>query len=422
MLQIQKESIARSASLQKEWVMSEASRCLNCYDAPCRKACPASINIPQYIISIKSGNLPRAATIVRHDNPMAVVCGVICPAEVFCQAKCTRGKIDEPIRIRELHSYATQFEDGFPLIIPHEKRKVAVVGAGPSGLACAAKLTLKGIQTTIFDQSPYPGGVPRHSIPRFRLDDEDIDIDIDYVKNIGVAIASNSRINDPSILLKEYDAVFMGVGLSSHKKLGIPCEELLQVLEAVQFLEMARSGKQQMMGKRNVVVIGGGNVSLDVAATAAHLKAKEVHLLYRRGMLELRAWESEYKLARKMGVIIDYLTLPIEFISISGKLAAVKCLRTKLLNDRDADGRRKSVQLPNSEFLIPADMAIVAIGMTSDYKPEFKTFGDLTTSIDGVFAGGEWLRGSGTVVEAVRDGKAAADLIISYLKGKKSWF
>jgi NADPH-dependent glutamate synthase beta subunit-like oxidoreductase len=420
MRQNQKESISKLAGHQKDWVMSEAIRCLYCYDAPCRKACPASINIPQYIMSIKSGNLPRAATIVRHDNPMAAVCGVICPAEVFCHAKCTRGKIDVPIRIRELHSYATQFEDGFPLIISHEKKKVAIIGAGPSGLACAAKLTLKGIQTVIFDQSQCPGGVPRQSIPRFRLDDEDIDIDIDYVKNIGAAIVSNSRINDPSTLLKEYDAVFMGVGLSNQKKLGIPCEDLPQVFKGVQFLEMARSGKQQTLSKKHVVVIGGGNVSLDVAATAAHLKAKEIHLLYRRGMLELRAWESEYTLTQKMGVIIDYLTVPIEFMSISGRLAAVKCLRTQLLNERDPDGRRKSVQLPDTEFLIPADLAVVAVGMTSDYRPEIKTIGDLTTSVDGIFAGGEWLRGSGTVVEAVRDGKAAADLIISYLKGKKS--
>ena len=419
MREIERKLMTTNPAFRKDLIVNEASRCLNCFDAPCRKACPASINIPQYIISIRSGNLTRAATIVRHDNPVAAVCGVICPEEVFCQAKCTRGKIDSPINIRELHSYATHFEDGFPLIIAHEKQNVAIIGAGPAGLACAARLTLKGIHAVIFDQAVNPGGIPRTSIPGFRLDDEEIDTDIDYAKNIGVTIVSNSRVDDPAKLLSDYDAVFIAVGLSVQKKLGIPCEDLPQVLAAPQFLEMARLGKQESFENKNVVVIGGGNVSLDVAATAAHLGAKEVHLLYRRGPDELRAWQSEFKLAQQMGVAIDYLTMPVEFISQNAKLTHVKCVRTCLTDECDPDGRRIPMPSPDSEFLISADFAIIAIGLKSDYRQDIKTSEDLTTSIDGIFAGGEWLRGPGTVAEAVRDGKAAADLIIGYLKRKK---
>ncbi len=401
-----------------DWVVDEARRCLSCFDPPCQKACPASIPIPEFIRSLNSGNYKRAAKLVRDANSMAAVCGAVCPQEVFCQSVCTRGNIDQPLKIRELHGFATRNESAKLKDVKLRNIKVAIIGAGPAGLTCAAKLSESNYNVTIFEKSPKAGGIPGSSIPNFRLSDETINRDIDYVKNAGIAFELNHFIDDPQSLLNDYQAVFIATGLQVSKRLEIRGEELPQVLDSLTFLERARSGSMENLTGMSVVVVGGGNVSLDVAATAASLGAVDVHLLYRRGPHEMKVWRSELEEVRNRGVLINYLTAPLQIIGDSTGLEAVKCTRMNLIDNLDSSGRRMVMPIPGSDFMMPADIVISAIGLSSDFMKDITINPDYSTSVPGLFAGGDWARGEGTIVEAVRDGKAAASAIVSYLEGK----
>ncbi|MCP4583622.1 MAG: FAD-dependent oxidoreductase [candidate division Zixibacteria bacterium] len=397
----------------------EAERCLSCYDPPCRKSCPASIPIPDFIRSIRSGNIQYAAKLIREANPLAAVCGTVCPEEIFCQNRCTRKSIDEPIKIRELHSYATQFEVEYSMIEYPVESRIAIIGSGPAGLTCAIKLAEKGLGAVIFEQSDQPGGVPASSIPQFRLSDDVINSDLDYAKGLGVEFKLSAKIDNPQVLLNDYNAVFIATGLPQGRTVNIPGENLPEVMTALSFLEEARLGKCEFLKSKKVIIIGGGNVSLDVAAAAANEGASEVHLVYRRGPIEMKVWKSELEEAQNRGVIIDFLTSPVEYKAESGKLSSVTCIRTQLTEKLDSSGRRIPETIPGTEFSIPADLAITAIGLTSDYMKEIKVNSDLSTSVAGIFAGGDWARGEGTIVESVRDGKLAADSITTYVKDKQ---
>ncbi|OGC92348.1 MAG: hypothetical protein A2W25_11000 [candidate division Zixibacteria bacterium RBG_16_53_22] len=398
------------------WVASEAARCLSCYDPPCQRACPASIPIPEFIRSVRTGNLRYAADLIREANPLAAVCGTVCPEEIFCQTKCTRAQIDSPLKIRELHSLATLFERHSANIEHEEERqRVAVIGAGPAGLSCAVKLKTAGVNSVIFESREIAGGVPRNSIPKFRLPDSAVDVDLNYVANIGIDIITDTVIKNPADLLYEFDAVYVATGLPRCRKLGIPGEDTSGVVPSLFFLDEARAGRIASLDGRKVVVIGGGNVSLDVASAAAHLGAAEVRLLYRRGPLEMKVWRSELDAASARGVAIDYLTAPKALVSDGDCLTGVKCVKTELCDETDSSGRRIPREVPDSEFVVAADIAIVAIGMTSGYLRDVTINPDLSTSIPGIFVGGDLARGEGTIVEAVADGKKAAHKILEYV-------
>jgi glutamate synthase (NADPH/NADH) small chain len=419
MKEIKYGPINLSNKSKDDWVLPEANRCLGCFDPPCQKACPASIPIPSFIRAIKSGNAKYAAALVREANPMIATCGAVCPEEVFCQTQCTRAQIDKPIKIRELHSYATCFEHDTVSAIISQTGKAAIIGSGPAGISCAVKLARAGFLVTIYEQSDHPGGVPNSSIPKFRIENETIEIDIEYARKQGVKVLLGSAVDNPSALLKQFDAVFMATGLPDNRNLNIPGENLPQVMAALSFLEKARSGlAEPLIGKR-VVVIGGGNVSLDVAASAAALEAAEVRLLYRRSPKEIKVWKSELGEAQHRGVMIDYLTSPIEFVAEGQKLRGVKCIRMRLSDELDSGGRRIPQAIAGSEFTIPADLVITAVGLDSSYQKNTRIEAGFSTSIGGVFAGGDWARGEGTIVEAVRDGKLAAQAIIDYVKAKR---
>jgi NADPH-dependent glutamate synthase beta subunit-like oxidoreductase len=402
-----------------DWISNETIRCLGCYEPPCRQYCPADIPIPEFIRSIRSGNVGFAAKLIREANPMASICGAVCPEEVFCQSHCTRARIDSPINIRELHRYATSYETEIDAKNDKFKSKVAIIGSGPAGLSCAIKLAENGIETIIFEQNSRIGGVPSSSIPGFRLNDEEIDRDIGYARSIGVEFELNISIAEPRELLENFDAVFMATGLAESKRTKIPGGDLAQVMHPLPFLSNLRSGKVADLQGKRIVVIGGGNVSLDVAAGAMAAGAAEVHLLYRRGPREMKVWQSELDEAQKRGVIIDFLVSPVEYIAQSGKLKAVRCIRTRLTDALDESGRRIAEPATGTEFSLIADLAIEAIGLISEYAKDIMVNPDLTTSIDGLFAGGDWARGEGTIVEAVRDGKKAAARIITYIEDKK---
>jgi dihydropyrimidine dehydrogenase (NAD+) subunit PreT len=397
------------------WVQDEARRCLSCFDPPCQRACPVSIPIPEFIRAITTGNTRRAAAIIRDANPLASICGKVCPEEVFCQSCCTRSSIDSPLMIRELHSWATSFEKQ-SAISSKAEATVAIIGGGPAGISCAIKLKEAGIDSIIFESTSFIGGVPRNSIPGFRLADKVIDKDVNRLRELGIEIKNNSVVSNPVELLGSYKAVLIAAGLPICRRLEIPGEDCDEVMSSLEFLEQARVGKLRDISGKRVVIIGGGNVSLDAASVAAELGASEVRLIYRRGPNEMKVWESERREAAHRGVVIEYLLSPKEFVIKDSILTGVRCIQTSLDEKLDSTGRRIVHEILGTEHTIAADLAIVAVGMTSNYLGDIQVNSDLTTSHQGLFIAGDLAHGEGTIVEAVADGKAVARKIIEYIE------
>lgn len=404
----------------------ESERCLQCFDAPCIQACPTHIDVPTFISMIKSGNVRGAAEVVKTSNALANVCGTVCPEEIYCQSVCNRAREDSPIRIRELHFFATKEEArlGYSLMrtLPRGDRHVAVVGGGPTGLGCAFELRKLGYHVTLFD-GKGPGGVPKKSIPSFRLAEKHLQDDLRF---LSAHFTTKREDVTPSLLAgmrKKFDAVYLGIGLGKDKLLGVKGERLKGVFPVLGFLEAAKQGKVPV--GRRVVVVGGGNVSLDAAATAKRLGAREVILIYRRSENEMKVWKSELEEARKQGVEIRFLTHPVQIIGRQ-RVTGVKCRRTMLAKKKDASGRPIPVEVKGSDFVLDAETVIVAIGQVigSDVSRQFRLTGkgyiavdsSYRTSIPGIFAGGDAISGEGTIVQSVAHGKQAAHAIDEYLR------
>lgn len=410
----------------------EAERCLYCFDAPCARVCPVHIDIPGFISMIRSANIRGASEVVRTSHAMANVCGKVCPEEVFCQSVCLRAKADAPIQIRELHFFATQFEahiDFSSLMKPPQNgRKIAVVGGGPSGLSCAFELSKLGYRVTLFD-GKNPGGVPNSSIPAFRLSDDELQDDVRFLCRHFVV--KRERITHAKFkqLRNKNDAVFVAVGLGRDRPLGLKGETLRGVYPALKFLETTKSKQRKIFTAKRVVVIGGGNVSLDAAAVAKRLGASDVTLVYRRGESEMRVWKSELSEARKQGIEFRFLTNPVEILG-KKTVHSVRCVRMRLLKRKDQTGRRMPVEVSGSEFPIPAETVVVAIGqiVAEDVLKDFRRTSrgyievneQFQTSEKGVFAGGDVIAGEGTIVQSVAHGKYAARAIHEYVSRQKS--
>jgi len=417
-------------TLTQQQARIEAERCLQCFDAPCEQACPTHIKIPKFIGMIRNGNIIGAAKVAKTSNALINVCGKICPEETFCQSVCTRSKQDEPIKIRELHFYATQEEakQGFAPTKPFPKlrKKVAIIGAGPSGLGCAFELSKFGYKVDVFDKGK-PGGVPRNSIPTFRLADKELESDTKFLSKY---FSMKKKIVDRKIFIqiqKAYDATFLAVGLGKDRPVGIPGDKVRGVLPVLEFLESTKANPKKTKIGQRVVIIGGGNVSLDAAATAKRLGAKSVILIYRRSEKEMRVWKAELEEARKQGVEIRFLTNPIAVVG-KIKVQGIKCRHTKLSKQNDKSGRPIPVEVKGSEFIIDADNIIIAIGQSiaADWLDGFargkgyiKVDENFRTSIDKVFAGGDMISGEGTIVQSVAQGKHAAQAIHEFLSGKQ---
>jgi NADPH-dependent glutamate synthase beta subunit-like oxidoreductase len=376
---------------------------------------------------VRSGNPIGAAEVIRSANAMASVCGEVCPEEVFCQAACTRGKKDFPIAIRELHFHATQCEvrrgysDPRPFTPNH--RSVAVVGGGPAGLTCAFELAKFGYRIDLYDRK-LPGGVPRNTIPSYRLSETEVRADVDLLSrflDVHEEDIGRERFEE---IRKRHDALFIAVGLSIDRALEIPGRDLPGVIPVLDFLESAKRTSQKAAAGDRVVIVGGGNVSLDAAATAKRLGSREVTLLYRRGEKEMRVWESELGEARAQGVQMHFLTNPVEIIG-PDRVRGIRCLRTRLSDRRDATDRPIPLDIEGSEFTLEADTIIPAIGQRpgADFLELFDRTaqgflmvdGSLSTSRPGVFAGGDLVGGEGTIVQSVGHGKKAANSIHQYL-------
>lgn len=428
----------------EDLAVKEAERCLQCKDAPCVKGCPVNINIPEFIRLIKEKKFDLAIKRIKETDNLPATTGRVCPQETQCEAFCTLRKIGEPVAIGRLERFVADWElnNGFeiPKIEKKNNKRVAVVGSGPAGLTCAGDLVKMGFEVHIFEAFHEPGGVLIYGIPEFRLPKGVVKREVEYVKNLGVKIFTNiviGRTFTIEELLKDYHAVFIGTGAGAPQFLNIPGENLIGVYSANEFLTRVNLMRAYKFPEYDtpikigkiVGVIGGGNVAMDSARTALRLGAEEVHILYRRTEEEMPARYEEIIHAKEEGVIFDLLVSPIRFIGDeNGKIKAIE-LQRMTLGEPDSSGRRRPIPIPGSNFIFPLDMVIVAIGtvpnplITRTTKDlAFTKHGTIIidektgkTTKDRVFAGGDIVTGSATVISAMGAGKIAAKSIAELL-------
>ncbi|NHI87975.1 MAG: FAD-dependent oxidoreductase [Candidatus Thorarchaeota archaeon] len=400
----------------------------------CKIACPAHVNVQAFIILLKEERFDEALEIYRKSSPFAGTLGRVCTNP--CQLECERGKYDESVSIRNLHRFLADYEREageikIDPIVPNKKKAkkpIAIVGAGPAGLACAYDLVREGYSVTVFEARKKAGGLLRYGIPEYRLPRDILDDEIGIIKKLGVTIKTGSKIESIEELRSQgFKAIFVGTGAPGSRKMNIKGENAKGVHHALAFLDKVNSGKTVEIG-RNVAVIGGGNAAIDAARTARRLGAKKVTIVYRRSREEMPAISSEIDAAEEEGVKIALLANPVEVIEKNKQVSGMKCVRMKL-GKPDDTGRRRPIPIPDSEFKMSVDNVIIAIGqeVTADAlltQLEPTMWGSLEvnpvtlqTNMKGVFGGGAVvLGGGGTVVEAVAAGKEAAKSIDRYLK------
>lgn len=400
--------------------MEEAARCLLCHDSPCSKGCPAGTDPGKFIRSIRFRNVKGAAETIRLNNVLGGSCARVCPYDRLCEEACSRCGIDRPIEIGKLQRFAMEQEEAYQmktLEVPSEKKnaKVACIGSGPASLACAAKLATVGYSVTIFEAEAKAGGVLTYGITPARLPQHVVDHDIDMVKNLGVEFKFNSKVGKDITLdelKKEYQAIFVGVGLWAPKTPDIPGKDLPGVISAVDFLKQARESGGTYNPGNSVVVIGGGDVAMDCAVTAKLLGAEKVAIYYRRTLEEAPSNMNEIQYAISLGVTITTNFAPAavtgngkaEFITFTGR-------------DNKSEAKVAADTIVFAIGQAPEDMSkLAAFGLTPKGGIEAKENGE--TNVDGVFAGGDIANGGKTVVEAVAQGKEAAEGIMSYLAKK----
>jgi putative selenate reductase len=399
----------------------------DCAFAPCEETCPTNQGIPSYMYYTAKGEFDKAFKVITETNPFPYSTGMIC--DHTCQNKCTRLNYDNPLLIREVKRFITESgylnEKDKPAHIEESKRdeqngiKVSVIGAGPAGLSCAYYLRKAGFEVEIHEMKKQAGGMVSAAIPKFRLTDDSIDIDIEFIQKTGIKINYNQKITKEGFqkLKIENDFIFIAVGAQNAYKLNIPGYESNGVLNPLEFLFEVKNGNLPNIGK-TVIIIGGGNTAMDAARTAYRLCGEKgkVDILYRRTIKQMPAEYKEIKATLDEGVELTELTSPVEVISKNGKVTALKCVKMKL-GEKDASGRSQPVEIPDSEFEIPCDTIIPAIGQslnldfmdTDDLKTEGCSY---ETKIKNVFIGGDAHRGASTLIKAVADGRKAALEII----------
>ena len=429
----------------KEEALLEASRCLNCKNPRCMTACPVGLQIPRFIAELAQGNIAGAAAVIAEDSSLPAVCGRVCPQETQCEGSCVLGVKGEPVAIGKLERFVADYsrEQGAQAakVAPANGKKVAVIGSGPAGLACASDLAKWGYDVTIFEALHKAGGVLEYGIPEFRLPkDKVLKHEIEAVRALGVKIETNviigRTVTIDSLMDQEgFKAVFIGTGAGLPKFMGIPGENYNGVFSANEFLtrnNLMKAWREDYLtpihaGKK-VCVVGGGNVAMDAARTALRLGA-EVHIVYRRTEAELPARKEEVHHAIEEGIIFDMLTNPVEVIGDErGWVKALKCVKMEL-GEPDESGRRSPVAIEGSEFEIPTETVIMALGTSPNPLISKTTQGLETnrrgclvateegaTTRPGVFAGGDAVTGAATVILAMGAGRTAAKAIDAYLK------
>ena len=433
-----------------EEATTEATRCLHCKNPRCVQACPVSVKIPEFIAKVAAGDIAGAAAIIAEDSSLPAVCGRVCPQESQCEGSCILGVKGEPVAIGKLERFVADYSattGANPVEAPAApapgRAKVAIIGSGPAGLACASDLAKKGYDVTIFEALHKAGGVLEYGIPEFRLPKDTIlKREIDAVKALGVKIETDvivgRTVTIDQLMGKEgYKAVFVGTGAGLPKFMGIPGENLNGVFSANEFLtrnNLMKAFRKDYLtpihaGKK-CCVVGGGNVAMDAARTALRLGA-DTTIVYRRTENELPARKEEVHHAKEEGIDFQMLTNPVEILGDEkGWVRAIKCIRMEL-GEPDASGRRSPVPIPGSEFEIPTETVIMALGtapnplivnttkgLQATRRGGLEADAEGRTTREGIFAGGDAVTGAATVILAMGAGRKAAAAIDEYLSSK----
>ena len=423
--------------------MFEAQRCIQCPAAPCTKACPIDNDIPGALAFLEIGKLADAAAVFRQTSEMPELCGRLCPQEALCEGVCVVGKNAKPVAIGKLEAFLGDWDrgqrGGFPIPTPEREsgQRVAVVGSGPAGLAAAEAMRADGHAVTVFEAWPAAGGVLRYGIPNFKSAKDIVDEKVEALRAAGVEFRFETRVGQEVTWdeLDEYDATFLGHGAGAGKRLRLEGEELAFVYTATEFLVRANlppdelpaamRSRPEAEGKR-VVVVGGGDTSMDCVRSAIRLGASDVTLLYRRTENEMQGRLEERTHAREEGVNFEYLTTPVQLLGEHGRVCGVECVRMTL-GEPDDSGRRRPIPHQGSEFILDADVVVVAVGydvgreLYEDSGIDVNDWGEILvdesgrTSRPGVFAGGDNVHGADLVVTALSGAHAAIPTMREWL-------
>lgn len=430
-----------------EQAIDEAKRCLNCKNKPCVSKCPVQVDIPSFIARVAEGDFEGAYAIITRSNSLPAVCGRVCPQEKQCESQCVRGIKGEAVAIGRLERFVADWHNAHgatvPTAVAPNGHKVAVVGSGPAGLACAGDLVKKGYDVTLFEALHLAGGVLVYGIPEFRLPKAIVQQEIDTLKALGVHVQTNmviGRVLSIDELMNEqgFEAVFIGSGAGLPRFMNIPGENLSGVYSANEFLTRVNLMKAYredsdtpIYRAKRVAVVGGGNVAMDAARCAMRLGADSVTIVYRRSRTELPARAEEVEHAEEEGIEFKLLSNPIEILGDENHhVCGIRCVEMEL-GEPDASGRRRPVVKPDSAFVLDADCVIMAVG-TSPNPLIKSTTADLQTqswggivadekgrtSREGVYAGGDAVTGAATVILAMGAGKTAAASIDEYIRNK----
>ena len=429
-----------------EQAMEEASRCLNCKNPLCRSGCPVNVPIPGFIQKVAEGKFEEAYEVLTSANLLPAVCGRVCPQEKQCESKCVRGIKGEAVSIGALERFVADYHRTHKVSeakpAPSNGHKVAVIGSGPSGLACAGSLATRGYEVTVYEAFHKAGGVLVYGIPEFRLPKAIVQAEIEHLQALGVKIVTNAIVGRSfsvdELFEDGFEAVFIGSGAGLPQFMNIPGENLLGVYSANEYLTRINLMKAYLdeyetpiKKAKNVAIVGGGNVAMDAARCAKRMGAEHVYIVYRRGLEELPARLEEVHHAMEEGIEFRLLNNPTQILSDeNGKVRAIECVEMAL-GEPDASGRRRPIEKEGSEFLIDVDAVIISIGTIPNPLIKSTTQGlDVNkkgcivaddngqTSLPGVFAGGDAVTGAATVILAMGAGKKSAEAIHSYIQNK----
>ena len=429
-----------------EQAMEEASRCLNCKNPLCRSGCPVNVPIPGFIQKVAEGKFEEAYEVLTSANLLPAVCGRVCPQEKQCESKCVRGIKGEAVSIGALERFVADYHRTHKVSeakpAPSNGHKVAVIGSGPSGLACAGSLATRGYEVTVYEAFHKAGGVLVYGIPEFRLPKAIVQAEIEHLQALGVKIVTNAIVGRSfsvdELFEDGFEAVFIGSGAGLPQFMNIPGENLLGVYSANEYLTRINLMKAYLdeyetpiKKAKNVAIVGGGNVAMDAARCAKRMGAEHVYIVYRRGLEELPARLEEVHHAMEEGIEFRLLNNPTQILGDeNGKVRAIECVEMAL-GEPDASGRRRPIEKEGSEFLIDVDAVIISIGTIPNPLIKSTTQGlDVNkkgcivaddngqTSLPGVFAGGDAVTGAATVILAMGAGKKSAEAIHTYIQNK----
>ncbi|MBP3336015.1 MAG: NADPH-dependent glutamate synthase [Ruminiclostridium sp.] len=433
-----------SMGYTEEMAMEEASRCLNCKHKPCVSGCPVNVRIPEFVAKVAEGKFEEAYEIITSTNSLPAISGRVCPQENQCEGKCVRGIKGESVSIGRLERFCADYHmkhsDAKAVKPQSNGKKVAVVGAGPSGLTCAGDLAKKGYEVTVFEAFHTAGGVLVYGIPEFRLPKAIVKKEVENLQDLGVEVKTNMVIGRvlsvDELFEMGYKAIFIGSGAGLPSFMGIEGEDLIGVYSANEYLTRTNLMKAYLedydtpiIKSKSVAVVGGGNVAMDAARCAKRLGAENVYIVYRRGMEEMPARKEEVHHAMEEGIIFKNLNNPVKILGDeNGRVRAMECIEMEL-GEPDASGRRKPIAKEGSNFELPVDTVIMSIGTSPNPLIRSTTPGldtnkrgclvvnedTMQTTREGVYAGGDAVTGAATVILAMGAGKQAAKSIDEYL-------